>query len=95
MLIAIMVWKNPKYVFFSNRAKPNHGERYISLGAVSDVRKKNMNASILKGYLRDLQEAISSLWRITLQVVTYYRVITNFKTTRHVMWIHEWKDPNK
>jgi hypothetical protein len=95
MLIAIMVWKKPKYVFFATRPKPNHGERDISLGAMSDIRNKQMNASIFKGYLRNLQEAISSLWRITLQVVTYYRVISNFKATRHEMWIHAWKDPNK
>jgi hypothetical protein len=61
MLIAIMGWKKQKYAFFSTRTKPNHGERYILLGAASDTKKKKMNASIFKGYLCDLQEAISSL----------------------------------
>jgi hypothetical protein len=66
MLIAIMGWKESKYVFFSTRPKPNHGARYLSLGAVSDIRKRKMNTTIFEGYLHDLQETIANLWRITL-----------------------------
>jgi hypothetical protein len=69
--------------------------RYLSLGATSYARKKNMNASIFEGSIHDLQETITNLWRITPQDVAYYQNISNFKATRHVMWIQAWKDPNK
>jgi hypothetical protein len=35
------------------------------------------------------------MWRITPQAVAQYQNITNFKATRHAMWIQAWKDPNK
>jgi hypothetical protein len=54
-----------------------------------------MNGSIFEGYLRDLQEAISNMWRITPQVVARYRDIANFQATRHTMWIQARKDPDK
>jgi hypothetical protein len=87
MLIAIMGWKELKYVSFATKTKPNHGVIYLLLDAASDARHKNMNTSIFKGYLHDLQETIANLWRITLQAVAYYRDIANFKATRHAMWI--------
>jgi hypothetical protein len=40
-----------------------------------------MDKSIFEGYLRDLQEAINNMWRITPEVVTRYRDIANFKAT--------------
>jgi hypothetical protein len=73
MLIAIMGWKEPKYVFFTTRPKPNHGARYLSLGTASDARNRKMNTTIFEGYLHDLQETIANLWRITPQVVAYYQ----------------------
>jgi hypothetical protein len=33
ILIEIMGWKEPNYAFFATRPKPNHGARYLSLGA--------------------------------------------------------------
>jgi hypothetical protein len=95
MLIAIMGWKEPNYVFFATKPKPNHGARYLSLGAMLETRIRKMNASIFEGYLRNLKEVIANLWRITPQVVVYYRDIANFNATRHEMWIKAWKDPNK
>jgi len=65
MLITIMGWKEPNYTFFGTRHKSNCGARYLSLGVVSDAKHKKMNATIFEGYLRNLQEAISNLWRIT------------------------------
>jgi hypothetical protein len=61
MLIAIMGWKELKYVSFTTKPKPNHGGRYLSLGTTSDAGNKKMNASIFEGYLRDLQKAIANL----------------------------------
>ena len=87
MLIAFMGWREPRYVTFVTIPKPNQEEKYLLLKATSDARHKRMNGSICEGYLRDLQEAISNMWRITPQDVTRYRDITNFKTTRHAMWI--------
>jgi hypothetical protein len=95
MLIAIMGWKEPNYVLFSTRPKPNHGARYLSLGAASDAKNRKMNATIFEGYLHDLQETITNIWRITPQAIANYQGIANFKATRHVMWIQVWKDPNK
>jgi hypothetical protein len=70
MLIAFMGWREPRYVSFASKPKPNQGERYLLLGATSNARNKKMNGSIFEGYLHDLQEAISSMWRITPQDVT-------------------------
>jgi hypothetical protein len=81
MLIAFMGWREPRYVTFGTRPKPNQGARYLLLKATSDARHKRMNGSIFEGYLRDLQEAINNMWRITPQVVAQYRDIANFKAT--------------
>jgi hypothetical protein len=54
MLIAIMGWKEPNYVFFSTRPKPNQGARYLSLGAALDAKNRKMNATIFEGYLHNL-----------------------------------------
>ena len=81
MFIAIMGWKEPNYTFFGTRPTLNCGARYLSLGVTSDAKHKKMNATIFEGYIRDLKEAISNMWRITPQVVTQYQDITNFKAT--------------
>ena len=65
MLIAIMGWKEPNYTFFGTRPKSNCGVRYLSLGDMSNAKHKKMNATVFEGYLHDLQEAISNMWRIT------------------------------
>jgi hypothetical protein len=65
MLISIMGWKEPNYVFFTTRPKPNHGARYLSLGATSDAKNRRMNETIFEGYLHDLQETIANIWSIT------------------------------
>jgi len=80
-LIAIVGWKEPNYTFFGTKPKPNYGVRYLSLGIVLDAKHKKMNATVLEGYLHDLQEAISNMWRIKPQVITQYRDIANFKAT--------------
>jgi hypothetical protein len=86
-LIVFIGWKKPRYVTFCTRPKPNHGERYLLLRATPDAKHKRMNRSIFEGYLRDLQEAIKKMWRITPEVVAWYSNIANFKATRHTMWI--------
>jgi hypothetical protein len=80
-LIAFMGWREPRYVTFCTRPKPNQGERYLLLRATLDSRHKRENGSIFEGYLRDLQEAINKMWRITPEVVARYRDISNFRAT--------------
>jgi hypothetical protein len=53
-LIAFMGWKEPRYVTFCTRPKPNQGAIYLLLKATLDARHKNMNGSIFEGYLHDL-----------------------------------------
>jgi hypothetical protein len=69
MLITFMGWREPRYVTFGTRPKSNQGVRYLLLKATSDANKKRMNGSKFEGYLHDLQEAISNMWRITAQTV--------------------------
>jgi hypothetical protein len=95
MLIPFMGWREPRYINICTRPKPNQGARYVLLKATSDAKKKRMNGSIFEGYLRNLQESISNMWRITPQAVAWYRDIANFKATHHTMWTQAWKDPNK
>jgi hypothetical protein len=47
------------------------------------------------GYYNDLQESISNTWRITPEVVAQYRDITNFKVTRHTVWIQARRDTKR
>jgi hypothetical protein len=54
-----------------------------------------VNVAIFKVYLCDLQDTITNTWRITPEVVALYQGITNFKATRHAMWIQARKDPDK
>jgi hypothetical protein len=86
-LIAFMGWKEPRYVVFFTRPKPNQGVRYLLLRARPKARRKKVNGAIFEGYLHDLQEAISKMWRITPEAVARYGDIANFRTTRHTMWI--------
>jgi hypothetical protein len=87
MLIDIMGWKEPNYTFFATKPKPNIGERYLSLGVTSDAKNMKTNTTLFEVYLRDLQDTITNLWRITPQTVAYYRDIANFKATRNARWI--------
>jgi hypothetical protein len=77
-LIAFMGWKEPRYVVFGTRPKPNQGARYFLLRARPEARRKKVNGSIFEGYLRDLQEEISKMWRITPEAVVRYKDIANF-----------------
>lgn len=61
-LIAFMGWKEPRYVVFGIRPKPNRGVRYLLLRAKPEARRKKANGAIFEGYLRDLQETISKMW---------------------------------
>jgi hypothetical protein len=94
-LIALMGWKEPRYVVLYSRPKPNKGVRYLLLRARLEARRKKANGAIFEGYLRDLQESISKMWRITLETVTRYGAIDKFQATRHEMWIQVRKDPDK
>jgi hypothetical protein len=53
-----------------------------------------VNACMFEGYYNNLQESITNTWRITLEVVTQYQGIENFKATGNTMWIQEQKDHN-
>jgi hypothetical protein len=81
MLIDIMGWKERSYTFFGTRPNMNYGARYLSLGVAPDAMHKKMNVVVFEGYLHNMQEAISNMWRITPQDVTQYRYIANFKGT--------------
>jgi hypothetical protein len=60
-LIAIMGWKEPRYVSFGTRPKPNQGARYLFLRAKPEARRKEANGAIFEGYLYELQEEISNM----------------------------------
>jgi hypothetical protein len=68
-LIAFMGWKEPRYVVFCTRPKPNQGAIYLLLRVRPDARRKKVNMYIFEGYLRDLQESISKMWRITPKAI--------------------------
>jgi hypothetical protein len=53
-----------------------------------------VNATIFEGYLRGIQDTIANTWRVTLEAIAQYQGISNFKTTRHAMWIQAQKDPD-
>jgi hypothetical protein len=93
-LIAFMGWREPRYVVFCTRPKPE-GAMYLFLRARTDSRNKKENRSIIEGYLCDLQEAISKMWRITPEVVARYADIAKFQATRQTMWIQAKNDPKK
>jgi hypothetical protein len=54
ILIALIIWKEPKYSFFSTRPNPCHRMRYLSLGSTSNPKNKKVNAAIFEGYLNNL-----------------------------------------
>jgi hypothetical protein len=51
ILLALIGWKDTKYLFFSTRPNPYYGERYLSLGAASESRNRKANAAVFEGYL--------------------------------------------
>jgi hypothetical protein len=54
MLIVFMGWREPRYVTFCTRPKPNQGVRYLLQKATSDDRHKRMNESIFQAYIHNL-----------------------------------------
>jgi hypothetical protein len=89
----VIGWKEPNYSSFSTRPKPYHGARYSSCGAASDSKNIKVNETIFEGYLKDIQDIIANTWRVTPEAITQYQGISNFKATRHVIWIQAQKDP--
>jgi hypothetical protein len=90
----LIEWKEPRYSFFGTRPKPFHATFYLSLGCLSDPNNIKANVAIFKGYYEYLEEIIANTWRVTLEMITYYHGIANFKETRHEMWIQARKDPD-
>ena len=45
-LIAFMGWREPRYVIFCSRPKPNQGKRYSLLKATTSASHKRINKSI-------------------------------------------------
>jgi len=76
-----MGWKEPRYVVFCTRPKPNQGARHFFLRARLEARRKKANGSIFEGYICDLEEAISKMWSITPEDVAQYEDIANFMAT--------------
>jgi hypothetical protein len=69
-IIVFMGWREPRYIVFGTRPKQNKGARYLLLRARPEARRKKVIGYIFGGYLCDLQESISKMWRITPKDVT-------------------------
>jgi hypothetical protein len=65
------------------------------MGSTSDPKRRSGNVGTFAWYLNDIQDNIANTWRITLEVVTQYQGIANFRATCHNMWIQACRDPTK
>jgi activator of 2-hydroxyglutaryl-CoA dehydratase len=63
------------------------------MGRTSDPKNKSVNEVMFTGYYNNLLESIANTWRITLEVVAQYQGISNFKVTKHTVWIQTQKYP--
>jgi hypothetical protein len=78
---------------YQTQTKP--GKEVFTTKGDDSASHKRMNRSIFEGYLRDLQESISKMWRITPEVVARYADIAKFQATRQTMWIQAKNDLEK
>jgi hypothetical protein len=81
ILIALIGWKEPPYSYFCDRVGRCHATWYTSMGSTLDSKRRSGNANTFSRYLSDIQDNIANTWRITLEVVTQYQGIANFKAT--------------
>jgi hypothetical protein len=93
ILITLFRWREPPYSYFFDRIGHCHAMWYTSMGSTSDPKRRSGNTGTFTRYFNDIQEIISNTWRITLEVVMQYQGISNFRATRHNMWIQVCRDP--
>jgi hypothetical protein len=54
-----------------------------------------MNIMVFVMFLEDMQQKKTNVWRIPIEVVQENEGISNFKASKHHMWIHAWRYPKK
>jgi hypothetical protein len=94
-LIALIGWKDPPYSHFCDWIGHYLGSQYTLLGRKSDPKHRSANTSTFSRYFSEIQDSIANSWRITPNVVSQFKYISNFKEIRHNMWIQVCKDPGK
>jgi hypothetical protein len=68
---------------------------YTSLRSTIDTKANKVNNDMLFQYLTGIQNNLADTWRISPETVQEYGHITNFRASRHNMWLQAKKDPTK
>jgi hypothetical protein len=69
--------------------------RYVSLRSNVDPKIKKTNTDIFAGYFAEMQDLIADTWPITPKIVQDFGQVSNFRATRHSLWVQEKADKAK
>jgi hypothetical protein len=95
ILVALVGYRELKYRIFYHRLGKCCTSKYTTLWHNSDAKKRKKNSNIFSMMLEEMQENISTTWRIPPEVIRENQGIADFKDSRHSMWIQTRMDPKK
>jgi len=88
-------WKDPKLSTFLDRMGKFYTNRYESLWQAKDNKTQQSNNTFFAMLLEDIHQRTTKVWNIPVEVVKEIEGISNFKASRHHMWIQAIRDPKK
>jgi hypothetical protein len=88
-------WKEPKFSSFLDRKGKCYATRYETLWQEKDPKNQQANNTVFSMFLEDMQQKTTNVWRIPIEVVQGNEGISNFKASRHHLWIQATRDPKK
>jgi hypothetical protein len=69
--------------------------RYISLHSSTAPKRNKENTNIFERYSTEMQDLIADTWPITPKIVQDFGQVSNFRATRHSLWVQEKEDKAK
>jgi len=72
-----------------------YASRYETLWKAKDNKNQRENNALFAIFLEDMQQKTTNVWRIHVEVVQEYKGISQFKASKHHMWIQAAKVPKK
>jgi len=80
---------------FYQRTRKCCETQYEQLWNTTVIREIKSKSNIFTKYMEEIQEKVPKTWRIPPEVVEEHKKISNFKASRHNMWIQERRDLEK
>jgi hypothetical protein len=95
ILIGLIGWKELVYNKYMERPRKCGSTRYVSLRSSTDPKRKNTNTNIFARYFAKMQDLIVDTWHIIPETVQEFGQVSNFRGTRHSLWMQKKRDKAK